>query len=101
MSWPTWGLFTGARVVCGLRVLLWVAPPSPIFFSFLFFFCSVFVLFCFAFFFFKMEKRARAPCRLRHGQLVQRCNSVVFSGVHRRCFVGGRAPGVRLAHLDV
>ena len=34
-------------------------------------------------------------------QLLQRCNSVMFSGVCRPCFGGGRAPGVRLARLDV
>ena len=44
---------------------------------------------------------ARAHCRHRHWQLVQQCNSVVFSGVCRRCFRCGRAPGVRLALLDV
>ena len=49
-----------------------------------------------------MEKKgARVHCRHRHGQLVQRCNSVVFSGVCRRCFGGGRAPGVRLPRPDV
>ena len=46
------------------------------------------------------RKGARVHCRHKHGQLVQWCNSVVFSGVCRRCF-GGRAPGVRLARLDV
>ena len=40
-------------------------------------------------------------CRHRHGQLVQRCCSVVFCGVCRRCFVGCRAPGLWLARLDV
>ena len=47
------------------------------------------------------KKGARVHCRHRHGQLVQWCNSVVFSGVCRRCFGGGRAPGVRLARPDV
>ena len=47
------------------------------------------------------KKGARVHCRHRHGQLVQWCNSVVFSGVCRRCFGGSRAPGVRLARPDV
>ena len=89
--------------VCGLRVLLVVVSillPPP---HFLFVFFSLY-LFCFVllfFFFLKMENGAPAHCRHRHGQLVQRCCSVAFSGVRRRCFVGGRAPGVRLARLDV
>ena len=37
----------------------------------------------------------------RHGQLVRQCNSVMFSGVRRRCLGGGPAPGVQLARLDV
>ena len=40
-------------------------------------------------------------CRQRLGQLMHRCNSVVFSGVCRRCLGGSRAPGVRLARPDV
>ena len=78
-----------------------IPPPSPlIFFSFLFSFFALY-LFCFVLLFFlKMEKGALALGH-RHGQLVQRCCSVMFSGVRRRCFVGGRAPGVRLARLDV
>ena len=53
-----------------------------------------------------MEKKrkktgARVHCRHRHGQLVRRCNSVVSSGLCRRCCGGGRAPGVRLARPDV
>ena len=89
--------------LCAVRVCCWWWCPSSSPPNFLFcFFCSVFVLFCRAFFFFrKMEKGARAHCRHRHGQLVQRCNSVVSSGVCRRCFGGGRAPGVRLARPDV
>ena len=55
--------------------------------------------------FFLMEKKgktgARVQCRHRHGQLVRRCNSVVSSGVCRRCCGGGCAPGVRLARPDV
>ena len=42
--------------------------------------CICFVLSCFLL---KMEKGAHAQCRRRHEQLVQRCNSVVFSGVRR------------------
>ena len=41
MSWSTWHLFTGARAVCGLRVLLVVVsplPPPPFFSFFCFFF---------------------------------------------------------------
>ena len=49
----------------------------------------------------KRRTGARIHCRHRHGQLVRRCNSVVFSGVCRRCCGGGRAPGVRLARPDV
>ena len=77
-----------------------VPPPQPPPSNFLyFFFCSVFALFCLAFLL--MGKGARAHCRHRHGELLQRCNSVVFSCVRCRCFVGGRAPGMRLARLDV
>ena len=48
VSWPTWRLFTGARAVCRLRVLLVVAsllspPPN---FLFVFLLCICFVLFC-------------------------------------------------------
>ena len=49
----------------------------------------------------KKKTGARVHCRHRHGQLVRRCNSVVSSGVCRRCCGGGRAPGVRLARPDV
>ena len=102
MSWPTWRLFPGVRAVCGLRVLLVVVSlPTPPNFDFFSFFFIVFVLFCLVYFFLKMEKGERAHCRHRHGQLVQRCNSVVFSGVRCRCFVGGRAPGMRPARFDV
>ena len=56
----------------------------------------------FVFFLWKKRKTgARVHCRHRHGQLVRRCNSVVSSGVCRRCCGGGRAPGVRLARPDV
>ena len=56
------------------------------------------------FVFFDGKKRKTGPhvhCRHRHGQLVRRCNSVVSSGVCRRCCGGGSAPGVRLARPDV
>ena len=72
----------------------------------------IFVVFFFLLFFFflggeKKEKTKkgktgpRVHCRHRHGQLVRWCNSVVSSGVCRRCCGGGRAPGVRLARPDV
>ena len=74
-------------------------PPPLIFFFFCFFFLLVF------FFFWEKKKEktkkrktgARVHCRHKHGQLVRRCNSVVSSGVCRRCCGDGRAPGVRLA----
>ena len=85
--------------LCAVRVCRWWLCPSSsplIFFSvFVFFRASSF------FFFEKIKKGARVHCRHRHGQLVQRCNTVVFSGVCRPCFAGGRAPGVRLARPDV
>ena len=75
-----------------------VPLPPPLIFVF-------FYLFFFYMFFFFWEKKkektkkrktgARLHCRHRHGQLVRRCNSVVSSGVCRRCCGGGRAPGVR------
>ena len=78
------------RTLCAVCVCWWwFCPPSsppPFFALYLFFF---------------WKKGARAHCRHRHGQLMQRCSSVAFSAVRRRCFVGGRAPGVRLARLDV
>ena len=58
----------------------------------------------FVFFLMEKEKRktgARVHCRHRHGQLVRRCNSVVSSGVCRRCCCGGRAREVWLARPDV
>ena len=81
-----------------------VPLPSPLIFVF---FLLVFFFTCFFFFGKKKEKTkkrktgARVHCRHRHGQLVRRCNSVVSSGVCRRCCGGGRAPGVRLARPDV
>ena len=117
VSWATWLLFTGvlARSVvlrvrcrgplgicspvcalCAVRVCHgWLCPSSPppnfrFFFLFVFFFDGK-----------KRKTGARVHCRHRHGQLVRRCNSVVSSGVCRRCCGGGRAPGVRLARPDV
>ena len=100
VSWATGLLFTGVRAVCGARVP-WVVmslfPPLNFRFFYLFFF----------FFGKKKEKTkkrktgARVHCRHRHGQLVRWCNSVVSSGVCRRCCGGGRAPGVRLVRPDV
>ena len=49
----------------------------------------------------KRKTGARVHCRHRHGPLVRRCNSVVSSGVCRRCCGRSRAPGVRLARPDV
>ena len=73
-------------------------PPSPL--KIVFLLCICFVL-SWLFFFEKWKRGARAHCRHRHGQLVQRCNSVMFSGVRPRFFGGGHAPGVRLARVDV
>ena len=90
--------------LCTICVCCWwshpssSSPPNFVFFSFFF---SVFVLFCLVYFFFENEKGVPAHCRQRHGQLVQRCNSMVFTGVRRWCFVGSRAPGMRLTRLDV
>ena len=111
VSWATWLLFTGvlARCVvlcvrcpgplgprspvcalCAVRACHgWLCPSSPPP-NFRFFFDG------------KTRKTgARVHCRHRHGQLVRRCNSVVSSGVCRRCCGGCRAPGVRLACPDV
>ena len=114
VSWATWLLFTGvlARCVvlhvrcpgplgsrspvcalCAVRVChgwLCSLPPPLIL---VFFFCFCFLK--------KRKTGARVHCRHRHGQLVRRCNSVVSSGVCRRCCGGSRAPGVRLARPDV
>ena len=95
--------------LCAVCVCCWwlcpsSSPPNFLFLLSFFLLCICFVLFCLFMFFFvflKMERGARAHCRHRHGQLVQRCKSVVFSGVRRRCLGGSRAPGVRLARLDV
>ena len=86
VSWATWLLFTGVRCACAMGGCVPLPPPL------------IFV------FFFDGRKRktgARVHCRHRHGQLVRRCNSVVSSGVCRRCCGGSRAPGVRLARPDI
>ena len=49
--------------------------------------------------FFVLEKRARAYTA--GTGMGNWCNSIVFSGVFRRCFGGNRAPGVRLPCPDV
>ena len=90
MSWPSWRPFTGVRAVCVVRVCHWWLCPSSSPPNFRFFFDEK-----------KRKTGARAHCRHRHGQLVRRCNSVVSSGVCRRCCGGGRAPGVWLARSDV
>ena len=121
VSWASWLLFTGVLARC---VVLHVRCPGPLGS------CSPVCVLCavrvchgwlcpsssppnFRFFllvFFvgkkkeKTKKRktgARVHCSHRHGQLVRRCNSVVSSGVCRRCCGGSRAPGVRLARPDV
>ena len=84
----------GARspvcALCAVRVCHWWLCPSSSPPNFRFFFDRK-----------KKEKTgARVHCRHRHGQLVRRCNSVVSSGVCRRCCGRGRAPGVRLARPD-
>ena len=93
-------------VLCAVRVCHgWLCPSSsPPNFRFFFFFFVFFTRFFFGKKKEKTKKRktgARVHCRHRHGQLVRRCNSVVSSGVCRRCCGGGRAPGVRLARPDV
>ena len=89
VSWPSWRPFGSVRAVCGARLPCLCPSSSPPDFLF--------------FLFFLMEKNtgARVHCRHRHGQLVRRCNSVVSSGVSRRCCGGGRAPRVQLARPDV
>ena len=84
----------GARspvcALCAVRVCHWWLCPSSSPPNFRFFFDGK-----------KRKTGARVHCRHRHGQLVRRCNSVVSSGVCRRCCGGGRAPWVRLARPDV
>ena len=124
VSWACWLLFTGVLARC---VVLHVRCPGPLgSCSPVCVLCAVRVChgwlypsssppnfrFFFPFFFFFWKKKekekkkkgkagARVHCRHVHGQLVRRCNSVVSSGVCRRCCGGGRAPGVRLACPDV
>ena len=112
VSLATWLLFTG---VLARYVVLHVRCPGPLGSrSPVCALCAVRVCHAwlcpsssppnFRCFFFDGKKRktgARVHCRHRHGQLVRRCNSVVSSGVCRRCCGGGRAPGVRLARPDV
>ena len=113
VSWATWLLFTGVLARC---VVLRVRCPGPLGFrSPVCALCAVRVCHGWLcpsssppnFFIFFDEKKnekktgARVHCRHRHGQLVRQCNSVVSSGVCRRCCGSGRAPGVRLARPDV
>ena len=82
-----------------------VPLPPPLIFFFFFFFTFVF------FFFFLEKKNKEKQKRERQGRaytagtgggkLVWRCNSVVSSGVCRRCCGGGRAAGVRLVRPHV
>ena len=94
-------------VLCAVCVCHWWLCSSSSPPNFRFFFLLVFFSFFFLFLGGKKEKTkkrktgARVHCRHRHGQLVRRCNSVVSSGVCRRCCGGGRAPGVRLLRPDV
>ena len=128
VSWAIWLLFTPElglgvpslccpRCLCLCGVLAQVAPvhwrarcvrcacavggcvslPPPL----IFFVPSRFFLKKNIFFEKFTKKEAHIHCRHRHGELVQWCNSVVFSGVCRRCFGGGRTPGVQLARPDV
>ena len=89
--------------VCVCRWWLCLSSSPPDFFLF----SCLLVSFFFSekkdktiFFKFFTKKGARVHCRHKHGQLVQWCNSVVLSGVCRRCF-GGCAQRVRLAPPDV
>ena len=126
VSWAGWLLFTGvlARcvvlhvrcpgplgccspvcVLCAMRVCPgWLCPSSssP---NFCFFFFFSFFFFYLFFFFFSWEKKektkkrktgARVHCRHRHRQPVRRCNSVVSSGVCRRCCGNGQGCGSRV-----
>ena len=91
------GARSPACALCAVPVCRWwlcLSSSPPIFF-----WCLL-VLFFFSKKnekkFYRLKKKgAGVHCRHRHGQLVQWCNIVVFSGVCRRCFGGGRAPGVR------
>ena len=90
VSWATWLLFTGVLARC---VVLRVRCPGPLGSrSPVCALCAVRVChgwlcpsssppnFCFFFYGRKRKTGACAHCRHRHGQLVQRCNSVVSSG---------------------
>ena len=118
VSWASWLLFTGVpgRGVSSLccprcmRVCGVLALVAPVHRCARCVRCACAIGVCvplpprliFVFFLEKKRKTgARVHCRHRHGQLVRRCNSVVSSGVCRRCCGGGRAPGVRLARPDV
>ena len=89
------------RCACAVGGCVPLPPPPNFLFCSFFFLLCICLAFLFSFVLSKIEKGARAHCRHRHGQLVQWCNSIVFSGVCRCCFGGGRAPGVWLGRLDV
>ena len=61
MSWHTWRLFTGARAVCSLRVLLVILSPllPPPNFLLFFLLCVCFFWFFLFFVFFVKWKRGR------------------------------------------
>ena len=86
------------RCACDVGGCVALPPPLIFFSDFSSLSC---LLFLFSFFKWKKKRGGRVHCRHRHGQLVQWCNSVVLSGVCRRCFGGGRAPGVRPARPGV
>ena len=120
VSWASWILFTGVRgrgvpslccprCTCLCGVLALVVPahrcarcvrcacavggcvplPPPLIFVF------------FPFFLFEMEQKGGGRAYTAGTGTGSWCNSVLSFGVCRRCFGGGRAPGVRLAHPDV
>ena len=123
VSWAGWLLFTGvlARcvvlhvrcpgplgscspvcVLCAVRVCHgWLCPSSsPANFHFF----NLFSFFSFGKKKRKNKKEKNRGARTLQAQAwaaVRRCNSVVSSGVCRRCCGGGRAPGVRLARPDL
>ena len=84
------GAHSPVCALCAVRVCHWWLCPSSSPPNFHFFFDGK-----------KRKTGARVHCRHRHGQLVRRCNSVVSSGVCRRCRGGGRAAGLRLGRPDV
>ena len=88
--------------LCAVRVCCWwLCPSSPplIFLSVVFFLlCICFVLSCLFF----LKKWKRGCAHTAGTGMGNWCSgSVVSSGVYRRCFGGGRAPGARLARSDV